>query len=109
MGSTTLPVFSGTILDDDVPATLLVDGKTYQGVGLHFRGKSSYFRARTGQKRSLNISLDHVDQDQRLHGYKTLNLNNSFGDASAFPSGRGIAPFAASVEIDIVLGVRVGN
>ncbi|BDS07238.1 hypothetical protein NT6N_22780 [Oceaniferula spumae] len=68
--------------DVDVPATLRVDGKTYPGVGIHFRGKSSYMRARMGQKRSLNVSLDHTDSGLRLDGYKTLNLNNSFGDAS---------------------------
>lgn len=68
--------------DVDVPATLIVDGTTYPGVGLHFRGKSSYFMARPGQKRSLNLALDHTDPKLRLGGYKTLNLNNSFGDAS---------------------------
>ncbi|MBK1831932.1 CotH kinase family protein [Verrucomicrobiaceae bacterium R5-34] len=68
--------------DVDVPAKLTIDGKVYEGVGIHFRGASSYFRTRSGQKRSLNVSLDHSDKDQRLDGYKTLNLNNSFGDAS---------------------------
>ena len=66
--------------DVDVPATLTVDGKTYPGVGVHFRGLSSYMGVREGHKRSLNLSLDHVDPEQRLDGYKTLNLLNSHED-----------------------------
>ena len=35
---------------------------------------------REGRKRSLNVSLDFVDPNQRLLGYKTLNLLNSHED-----------------------------
>ncbi len=35
-----------------------------------------------GYKRSLNVSMDTVDDDQRLLGYKTLNLLNGNGDES---------------------------
>ena len=35
---------------------------------------------REGHKRSLNVSLDFVDPDQRLLGYKTLNLLNAHED-----------------------------
>lgn len=72
--------FHGT--DVDVPCTLTVDGKAYQNVGVHFRGMSSYMMVRNGQKRSLNLSLDHADSNQRLDGYKTLNLLNSHEDPS---------------------------
>lgn len=75
-----LESFKGT--DVDVPATLTVDGKTYPGVGVHFRGASSYMMVPTGYKRSLNLSLDTVDEDQRLYGYKTLNLLNCAGDST---------------------------
>ncbi|MEJ7637521.1 MAG: hypothetical protein WKF75_05885 [Singulisphaera sp.] len=34
--------------DVDVPATLTADGKTYPGVGVHFRGFSSYMGVREG-------------------------------------------------------------
>lgn len=47
---TELEAFHGT--DVDVPATLVVDGKTYQDVGLHFRGMSSYSGVPQGLKRS---------------------------------------------------------
>ena len=66
--------------DVEVPATLIVDGKKYPNVGVHFRGMSSFFAVREGRKRSLNVSLDFVDPKQRLHGYKTLNLLNSHED-----------------------------
>lgn len=75
-----LEAFKGT--DVDVPATLKVDGKTYPGVGVHFRGMSSYMMVPTGYKRSLNLSLDTVDEEQRLYGYKTLNLLNCSGDST---------------------------
>lgn len=75
-----LEAFHGT--DVEVPATLTVDGKTYPGVGIHFRGMSSYMMVRAGQKRSLNVSLDFTEKKQRLDGYKTLNLLNSHGDGS---------------------------
>ncbi|MEZ6129643.1 MAG: CotH kinase family protein [Planctomycetaceae bacterium] len=72
--------FHGT--DVDVPAQLTVDGKTYPNVGIRFRGMSSYGMVPTGFKRSFNISIDLADEDQRLYGYKTLNLLNSAGDPS---------------------------
>jgi spore coat protein CotH len=34
----------------------------------------------TGRKRGLNLSFDHFDEDQRLLGYRTLNLHNGYGD-----------------------------
>ncbi len=66
--------------DVEVPAVLTVDGKQYKGVGVHFRGMSSYGMVRRGSKRSLNVSLDFIDAKQRLLGYKTLNLLNSHED-----------------------------
>ena len=72
--------FHGT--DVDVAAKLMVDGQTYPNVGIRFRGKSSYGMVPTGSKRSFNVSMDLADEDQRLYGYKTLNLLNSNGDAS---------------------------
>ena len=66
--------------DVEVPATLTVDGERYPGVGVHFRGMSSYMMVQAGHKRSLNLSLDYVQPKQRLDGYKTLNLLNSHED-----------------------------
>jgi spore coat protein CotH len=70
--------FHGT--DVEVPARLTVDGRVYENVGVRFRGMSSYFMVGEGRKRSLNLSLDLAHEDQRLGGYRTLNLLNSSGD-----------------------------
>ncbi len=66
--------------DVEVPAALHVDGKDYPGVGIHFRGMSSFMMVGEGQKRSLNLSIDFSDKKLRLGGYRTLNLLNSNGD-----------------------------
>lgn len=68
--------------DVDVPVKLTVDGKMYDGVGVHFHGMSSYMMVAAGLKRSLVLSLDFINDDQRLYGYRTLNLLNAHEDAS---------------------------
>lgn len=75
-----LSAFHGT--DVEVPAKLTVDGKTYPDVGVHFRGSSSYMMVGEGRKRSLNLSMDFVRDEQRLLGYRTINLLNSHRDPS---------------------------
>ena len=67
--------------DIEVPAELIVDGKVYPEVGVHFRGSSSYFTVNS-EKKSFNIALDYTEDGQRLYGYKTLNLLNGHVDAS---------------------------
>jgi spore coat protein CotH len=79
-----LAAFNNT--DVEVPAKLVVDGKTYPEVGVHFRGMSSYMMVPAGSKRSLNLTMDYSDSDQKLYGYKTLNLLNSNGDPSFLSS-----------------------
>src|SRR5262245_37424230 len=68
--------------DIEVPATLIVDGKTYKDVGVQFRGSSSFRMVPEGQKHSLNVSIDAFVKDQTLMGFKTLNLLNSHADPS---------------------------
>lgn len=75
-----LEAFHGT--DVEVPAALTVDGRAYPGVGVHFRGMSSYMMVSAGRKRSLNVSIDYTNDKQRVNGVKTLNLLNSNGDGS---------------------------
>ncbi len=72
--------------DVEVLAKLVVDGKEYPDVGVRFRGASSFFMIPEGLKRSFNVSMDVVDDKQRLYGYKTLNLLNGNGDASFMSS-----------------------
>ena len=66
--------------DVEVPARLTVDGEVYEDVGVAYRGASSYFTVWPGFKRSLNISIDMAHDDQRLGGFRTLNLLNSHTD-----------------------------
>jgi spore coat protein CotH len=68
--------------DVEVPARLMVDGKTYEDVGVRFRGMSSYGMVGPGQKRSLNLSLDAFKEGQAIDGFRTLNLLNSHEDPS---------------------------
>ncbi len=75
-----LAAFYGT--DVEVPATVVVDGKTYHDVGVHFRGNSSYRGVPEGYKHSLNVSFDFVRPDQQVGGYRTLNLLNANNDAT---------------------------
>jgi hypothetical protein len=66
--------------DVEVPAKLTVDGKVYPDVGVHFRGMTSYMMVPKGRKHSINLSVNFVHKDQRLNGYRTLNLLNSNED-----------------------------
>ena len=66
----------------DIGASVTVDGKQYDDVGVRFRGNSSFFSVQDGQKRSLNLTFDWADQDQDIYGYRTLNLLNSHSDGS---------------------------
>ncbi len=66
--------------DVEVPATAIVDGRTFTDVGVHFRGASSFMMVPEGSKRSLNLSLDFVHDKQELAGYRTLNLLNANSD-----------------------------
>jgi len=67
--------------ENEVSATLTVDGITYPQVGVSFKGQTSYLQV-NGDKKSFSIKMDSFIPDQDLMGYQTLNLNNCFGDAS---------------------------
>jgi hypothetical protein len=64
-----------------IPATLLVDGITYDSVGVRFRGNTSY-QTGTSQKKSFKIELDNWKSTQDYDGYSTFKLNNAAQDPS---------------------------
>ena len=68
--------------DIEVPATLLVDGKTYKEVGVKFRGSSSFMMVPEGLKHSLNVSVNAFTKDQTILGFDSLNLLSSHADAT---------------------------
>jgi len=67
--------------DENVLADLTIEGITYPGVGVRFKGMTSY-NIGNSQKKSFNIEMNATDPDQKLMGYKTLNLNNANLDPS---------------------------
>ena len=75
-----LMVFKQT--DVEIPATLIVDGKTYKDVGVSFRGNTSFLWVPEGQKHSMNVSIDKFVKDQSLLGFTSLNLLNGHADSS---------------------------
>jgi hypothetical protein len=66
--------------DVEVPATLIVDGRTYRDVGVHFRGNSSFRQVPVGYKHSLNLTIDYVNDKQDVGSYNSFNLLNANGD-----------------------------
>ena len=66
--------------DVEVPGTVTIDGAVFRDVGVHFRGQSSFFMSPAGSKRSLNLALDFVHDDQQFGGYRTFNLLNAASD-----------------------------
>lgn len=66
-----------------IPATMTVDGVTYDSVGVRFKGNTSYTMLPQGsQKKSFAISTNEYISGQDLMGYNTLNLHNCFQDES---------------------------
>ena len=66
-------------------ANVLVDGEKYDGVGVRYKGNSSYFNVRrTGSnKLPFNLKFDYKGNDAELPGgYTKLKLANVFRDPS---------------------------
>lgn len=67
---------------ENILADLTVDGVLYPDVGVRFRGTTSYRNTGNSLKKSFNIEVDDTHPDQRVLGYRTLNLNNAYNDPS---------------------------
>jgi hypothetical protein len=65
-----------------IAANLTVDGVTYDSVGVGFKGNTSYNNVQNSQKKSFGVDMEFTHNGQDLMGYKTLNFNNAFEDAS---------------------------
>lgn len=64
----------------DLAATMIVDGVTYEQVGVGFKGQTSYMMVNGEEKKSFSIKTDAFIDGQTCQGYKTFNLNNCFDD-----------------------------
>ena len=64
-----------------LPATVTIDGVSYDSVGVRFKGSTS-FLGNPYDKKSFNVDLNQWhDQDHR--GYQNLNLHGNFEDPAA--------------------------
>jgi spore coat protein CotH len=68
-------------LEQRLMGTAVINGVTYDSVGVRYKGNSSYNANRT--KNPFNIKLDYIIDDQLLDGkYGTIKLSNGFSDPS---------------------------
>ncbi|MCD4696487.1 MAG: CotH kinase family protein, partial [Bacteroidales bacterium] len=65
--------------EDRILADIIVDGITYDSVGVRFKGNSSYHPDRI--KNPFNIEIDFV-KNQDIYGVEKLKLSNMFKDPS---------------------------
>lgn len=61
-------------------ADMTVDGVSYPGVGVRFKGNSSYSSVRNSPKKPFNIDVDAFNPGQELYGYEKVILNNGYKD-----------------------------
>lgn len=70
---------------DRMAATVEIDGKKLVGVGVRYKGNSSYKNPKNkgSKKLPFNLKADFTQKDQRFPGgYTTLKLSNVFQDPS---------------------------
>lgn len=66
--------------DERLTGDMEIDGTMLQGVGVRFKGYSSYSPGRV--KNPFNIDLNHTVQGQDYQGFKKIKLSNVFQDPS---------------------------
>jgi|GEM_PF-69574 len=66
--------------EDRLLGTAIIDGVTYDSVGVRYKGNSSYNSSRV--KNPFNIKLDYVKSSQNIDGYTTIKLANGYFDPS---------------------------
>lgn len=65
-------------LEERLLGTAIIDGMTFDSVGVRYKGQSTYSPGRT--KCPFNIKLDHIIDNQEINGYGTLKLSNAWFD-----------------------------
>lgn len=71
--------------DDRLSADAIINGVRYQGVGVRYKGNSSYFSVRKSGSTKLpfNIKVNYTDKDLVLPGgFTSIKLANNFRDPS---------------------------
>src|SRR5262245_42912990 len=59
-----------------------VDGRTFAGVGVRYKGNGTISDAARTAKKSIKIDLDHFGGEDRFRGSKTINLHCGVTDPS---------------------------
>ncbi|MFY7954297.1 MAG: CotH kinase family protein, partial [Armatimonadaceae bacterium] len=65
-----------------VRAALDVDGQSFPNVAVRYKGNGTYLGSMRSLKRPLKVDVNQHDPDASVAGVTTLNLHNSFSDAS---------------------------
>lgn len=73
-----------------VPCSVFFEGKEWYNVGIRFKGNSSLQSAYQSGNNKLSLKLDFDEYEdyneeyanQRFYGFRQLNLNNNYNDAS---------------------------
>ena len=68
--------------ESNLEASIEVDGVKYDGIGVRFRGNTSYMMVQNSDKKSFAIETDYINEDQTIMGYKNLKFNNANEDPS---------------------------
>ena len=66
-------------------ARMVIDGRTYNDVGVRFKGNSSFKNVKKGGSKKLpfNIEVDYKNKEQSIPGgYEKIKLSNVFRDPS---------------------------
>ncbi len=75
---------TGRTTGSNTLANLIMDnGAAIGGVGVRYRGNTSFTGLGGGgapTKKSVNIDINYTNETSDLMGYKTVNLNNAYGD-----------------------------
>ncbi len=62
--------------------SITADGKTFENVGVRYKGNGTMLETNNTIKKSLKIDLDKFDGKDKFHGLKTLNLHCGVADPS---------------------------
>ncbi|MCC6348870.1 MAG: CotH kinase family protein [Candidatus Eisenbacteria bacterium] len=76
----TLAAWHDAGVETYLPAVVVVNGASYDSVGVRFKGQSSYLFS--NDKKPFRLVFDEFRGSQRLDGLKSVHLNNAWRDPS---------------------------
>ncbi len=73
--------------------TISIDGQTFDGAGVRYKGNASFNLMRGSLKRNLKVKLDWTDKKQDVSGIETINFNAGGLDPSKLRDALGYSIF----------------